>query len=80
MLTPTLRERFGLTWSRSDELAFRAVGQASRAATPIMPKPLRIAGPGQLRLRRRAIARGPLGPNARAFAPRVDQSSVADAA
>jgi uncharacterized protein (DUF2236 family) len=75
MLTPTLRERFGLTWSRSDELAFRALGRASRRATPIMPKPLRIAGPGQLRFRRRAIARGPLGPRAdapRADAPRAD--------
>jgi uncharacterized protein (DUF2236 family) len=61
MLTPELRERFGLRWRRSDEVQFKALGRASRATTPLLPKPVRIAGPTQLRIRRRAIARGPLG-------------------
>jgi uncharacterized protein (DUF2236 family) len=56
-----LRERFGITWSRSDELTFQALGSISRALGPAMPRRLKIMGPGQLRLRRRAIARGPLG-------------------
>jgi uncharacterized protein (DUF2236 family) len=61
MLAPALRERFGLGWSTADELQFRAIGRASRSVTPLLPKPLRIAGPGQLRFRRKAFARGPLG-------------------
>jgi uncharacterized protein (DUF2236 family) len=56
-----LRERFGLTWTQRDESQFRRLGAATRALTPVMPKRLRIVGPAQLRMRRRAIARGPLG-------------------
>jgi uncharacterized protein (DUF2236 family) len=61
LLSPLLRERFELTWSRGDEAQFRALGAATRSLTPVMPKALRIMGPAQLRWRRRAIARGPLG-------------------
>jgi uncharacterized protein (DUF2236 family) len=64
MLTPELRHRFGLSWTRSEERQFQLLGRVSRALTPVMPKPLRIAGPGQLRMRRRAFARGPLGAGA----------------
>jgi uncharacterized protein (DUF2236 family) len=64
MLTPALRQRFGLTWTNADELQFRAIGRASRAVTPVLPKPIRIVGPTQLRFRRNAIQRGPLGPAA----------------
>jgi uncharacterized protein (DUF2236 family) len=64
MLTPELRHRFGLTWTKADELQFRAIGRASRTVTPLLPKPIRIAGPGQLRFRRKAFERGPLGPGA----------------
>jgi len=62
MLTPELRERFGVVWTTADDTQFRAVGRISRSLTPVLPKPLRIVGPAQLRVRRRAFARGPLGP------------------
>jgi uncharacterized protein (DUF2236 family) len=61
MLTPQLRDRFGVAWTGRDERQFQLLGRTSRSLTPVMPKPLRIAGPGQLRMRRRAVARGPLG-------------------
>jgi uncharacterized protein (DUF2236 family) len=57
-----LRTRLGISWTSRDERAFRALGASSRAFTPILPQRLRILGPTQLRWRRRAIARGPLGP------------------
>jgi uncharacterized protein (DUF2236 family) len=61
LLPPKLRERFGVRWSLGDETEFRSFGAASRALTPVMPDRLRVAGPHQLRWRRRAIAHGPLG-------------------
>jgi uncharacterized protein (DUF2236 family) len=61
LLGAELRARLGIRWGRRDEVEFRALGAASRAATPVMPKALRITGPAQLRWRRDAIARGPLG-------------------
>jgi uncharacterized protein (DUF2236 family) len=64
MLSPELRDRFAITWTHRDERQFNALGRTTRALTPVLPKPLRIAGPAQLRMRRRAIARGPLGPAA----------------
>ena len=64
MLAPELRDRFGINWTHRDERQFNALGRTTRALTPVLPKPLRIAGPAQLRMRRRAIARGPLGPAA----------------
>jgi uncharacterized protein (DUF2236 family) len=64
-LTPArLRERLGITWSDRDEWQFRRLAAASRAFGPLLPRPARTVGPLQLRLRRRAIARGPLGAGA----------------
>jgi uncharacterized protein (DUF2236 family) len=61
LLSPELRERFEIRWSRRDELEFRALGKISRGLEPVMPERLKVMGPAQLRMRRRAIARGPLG-------------------
>jgi uncharacterized protein (DUF2236 family) len=61
LMSPRLRERLGIDFSRSDQRAFDALGRISRAATPLMPRSLRVMGPAQLRIRRRAIATGPLG-------------------
>jgi uncharacterized protein (DUF2236 family) len=64
LLPPVLRQRFGVRWTAADEAAFRAFSTASRSLTPAMPKRLLVTGPAQLRWRRRAIARGPLGRDA----------------
>lgn len=61
LLSPKLRERLGIAWSRRDQREFRALSACSRALTPMLPASLRIVGPTQLRWRRRAIERGPLG-------------------
>ncbi len=61
LLSPDLRARLGISWSKREELEFRAVGAASRSLTPFMPPGLKVSGPAQLRWRRRAIASGPLG-------------------
>src|SRR5262249_43274005 len=61
LMPPVLRKRLGIRWTKRDERSFRALGAFSRPLTPVMPKHLRVTGPGQLRMRRRAIARGPLG-------------------
>jgi uncharacterized protein (DUF2236 family) len=58
MLPPILRERFGLRWTRAQELELRALGRAARAATPLMPAWMRTMGPGYLRWRHEAIERG----------------------
>jgi uncharacterized protein (DUF2236 family) len=58
LLQPALRPRFGLSWTRANELELRVLGSALRAATPLMPPSLRNTGPGYLRWRREAIARG----------------------
>jgi uncharacterized protein (DUF2236 family) len=63
LLPPELRVRLGIPWTSRDERAFRALGAASRALTPVLPRKLKTLGPTQLRWRRRAIARGPLGPS-----------------
>ncbi len=55
MLPPLLRRRFGLRWTRAQELELRAVGAASRGATPLMPAGLRRMGPAWLNRRRGAI-------------------------
>jgi len=68
LLPPYLRARLGVTWSRSDEAALRSLGRISRGLTPVLPRRLQIMGPDQLKLRRRAIARGPLGSASRAAA------------
>jgi uncharacterized protein (DUF2236 family) len=62
LMAPELRGRLGVSWTGRDERSFRALSTVSRRLTPLMPERLLVMGPGQLRLRRRAIARGPLGP------------------
>jgi uncharacterized protein (DUF2236 family) len=61
LLRPSLRARLGVGWSGADAAQFRALGALSRGLTPVLPKRLKVMGPAQLRWRRRAIARGPLG-------------------
>ena len=63
LLPPRLRARLGVAWTRRDQTEFRALSAASRALTPVLPKQLKVTGPTQLRWRRKAIARGPLGPD-----------------
>jgi uncharacterized protein (DUF2236 family) len=58
LLAPELRRRFQVRWSHVDELELRALSVALRAATPVMPPPLRNTGPGYLRWRKRALANG----------------------
>jgi len=60
-MSPALRERLGIRWTRRDAAKLRALEVASRSLTPLLPERLRITGPAQLRYRQRAIARGPLG-------------------
>jgi uncharacterized protein (DUF2236 family) len=64
LMSPQVRDRLGIPWSRRDEAQFRAFARMSRSLTPVMPERLRVTGPAQLRMRRRAIASGPLGPGA----------------
>jgi uncharacterized protein (DUF2236 family) len=61
LLPLTLRDRLGIQWRARDEREFRMIGAAARRLTPVMPRQLLVSGPAQLRWRRRAIARGPLG-------------------
>jgi uncharacterized protein (DUF2236 family) len=77
LLGPSLRARLGVPWTRGDERAFRALSAVSRRLTPVMPRRLRVMGPDQLRLRRRAIARGPLGPGDAGAAQAHARPSVA---
>ena len=58
LLPPLLRERFDVRWTRAQQLELRFVSRALRAATPLMPPALRNTGPGYLRARREALARG----------------------
>jgi uncharacterized protein (DUF2236 family) len=60
-MTPALRARLGINWSRLDEARFRALSGVSRGLTPVLPGSLKVTGPDQLRLRQAAIDRGPLG-------------------
>jgi uncharacterized protein (DUF2236 family) len=61
LLGAGLRAQLGIEWSARDERAYQTLGRLSRAMTPVLPKRLRVMGPAQLRMRRRAIAKGPLG-------------------
>ena len=61
LLTPELRARLQIAWTRRDMAEFRALSAGSRALTPLLPKRLKLFGPTQLRWRAEAIARGPLG-------------------
>lgn len=58
LLPPLLRERFGVRWTRAQQLELGALAGALRAATPLMPAALRNTGPGYLRWRAEALARG----------------------
>lgn len=60
-MSPELRARLGIPWSRRDAVKLRTLELASRSLTPVLPERLRITGPAQLRYRQRAIERGPLG-------------------
>jgi uncharacterized protein (DUF2236 family) len=53
LLPRRLRERWGLPWSRGQELQLRAIGAASRGMTPVLPQSLRVMGPAYLRQRQR---------------------------
>jgi uncharacterized protein (DUF2236 family) len=66
LMSPELRARLGISWTRFDEARFRAMGAGTRSLGPVMPRALKITGPAQLRWRRGAIARGPLGDRAQA--------------
>ena len=66
LLPPTLRQRFGLNWSRARELELNALAAASRAAGALLPSRLRRFGPAYLEWRREAIDRGGMA----AIAPR----------
>jgi uncharacterized protein (DUF2236 family) len=55
LLPPLLRQRFGLTWTKPREAAFRAFAASSRATTPLMPPQVRMFGPRYVRLRRGAL-------------------------
>ena len=59
MLPPVLRERFRFSWTPRRQAAFVAYCAASKAATPLLPRTFRQAGPLALRLRRHEI--GPFG-------------------
>jgi uncharacterized protein (DUF2236 family) len=58
LAAPTLRRRLGLRWTRANELELGVLAGALRAATPLMPAALRNTGPGYLRWRSEALARG----------------------
>jgi uncharacterized protein (DUF2236 family) len=61
LIEPRLRRRLALRWGPVEDTQLRALGVVSRSLTPVMPASLRVTGPAQLRWRREAIARGPLG-------------------
>lgn len=75
MLPPLLRERLGLRWTRTNDRELRALGAASRATTPILPRRLRHGADYYLRWRRAAIDRTYLRPEA----PAPDHAPVAAA-
>jgi uncharacterized protein (DUF2236 family) len=58
LLPASLRARFGTRLSRREEIELAALSGALRAATPLIPRALRNTGPGYLRWRAEALARG----------------------
>lgn len=70
LLGPTLRERYGISWSRRKERQLQVLAAASRATSPLLPRRFRVVGPSYLRWRREAIARGDAASPSRAPAPR----------
>jgi uncharacterized protein (DUF2236 family) len=61
LLPERLRRKLGLSLSLPEQAELRAVGAALRATTPVLPESLRVVGPGYLRWRGDAIARGMYG-------------------
>jgi uncharacterized protein (DUF2236 family) len=57
LLPPVLRDRFAITWNAAQEHELRALGAASRAATPLLPRRLRHIGQEYLRWRDEPISR-----------------------
>jgi uncharacterized protein (DUF2236 family) len=55
------RRRLQIGWTRIDQTEFALLSALSGGLTPVMPTSLKITGPNHPRVRRRAIARGPLG-------------------
>jgi uncharacterized protein (DUF2236 family) len=55
MLGAKLCARFGLSWTRADDLQFRAIAAASRVSGPLLPRRLKQFGPSYLELRKDAI-------------------------
>jgi uncharacterized protein (DUF2236 family) len=55
LLAPPLRERFGLRWTRANELELRALAATLRAAAPLTPPGLRVTGPAYQRWRHRHV-------------------------
>ncbi|MFL5900747.1 MAG: oxygenase MpaB family protein [Solirubrobacterales bacterium] len=53
LLSPALRRRFGVPWSRTKERRLQLLAAASRGITPLLPPTLRNVGPGYLRWRAR---------------------------
>ena len=64
LMPADLRKRLGIGWSVRDERAFQRLGRISRGLTPVLPRGLQVMGPMNLKMRRKAIAQGPLGANA----------------
>ncbi len=58
LLSPRLRDLYGVEWTPSKQRQLQIISAASRAATPLLPSTLRNVGPRYLRWRREAIARG----------------------
>ena len=70
MLPPLLRERFGVRWGPGQAAAFKALGAASRASGPLLPRQMRELGPWHLRQRRDTLARAyDAAPRASAASP-----------
>ena len=61
LLDPAVRRNLNIGWNALDEAEFRALGVLARAASPLMPASLKIAGPDHLRWRSAEIESGPLG-------------------
>jgi uncharacterized protein (DUF2236 family) len=61
LLSSSLRNRLGIPWTIADQAQFQALARASRSLTPVLPMSFQITGPAELRWRRQAIAKGPLG-------------------
>ena len=58
LLTPALRERLRIRWTRREQLEFRLMAAGARALDPLLPATLKALGPTGLRWRQRAIERG----------------------